>query len=218
MHPILKLIDSYWKFDSAQQPRSSWHDKQDLMEKVKEILEPKKEDSDKSQYWEIRHGYIYFTLNKPIIGMGTKDMLLECIKTGRLAYKPDVPQTEAFLAKHPISNNLNGPYQKAVTPYAIAKYFHTCVCECNDIRKYPDIRSAKVNDCIDAARLLLHDVEGDWEIIQKVIDFIFQVDDFWKFNMRAVKKFRQNWPKILGKYEQHLSRNEQPKHIPTFKV
>lgn len=36
---ILKLINDYWKFDEFQQPMSSWHDKQDLIEAVKKQLQ-----------------------------------------------------------------------------------------------------------------------------------------------------------------------------------
>lgn len=35
---VLSLIDNYWKFDKEQQPASSWHDKNDLLEKVSEVL------------------------------------------------------------------------------------------------------------------------------------------------------------------------------------
>lgn len=180
-------------------------------------FESGKEKTDKQQQWEIKHGYLYFTINKPIIKMGTKDQLLSAIKDKKLAPKPNVAQTEAFLAKYPITQNLNGPYQKAVLPYAIAKYFHVYVCNTNDIAKYPDIRNAKVNDCIDAARKLLNDVGGDWEIILQVIEFVFNIDDFWKFNMRAMSKFRENWPKILGQYEQYNSRKQEKAH-PSFRV
>ncbi len=38
MDEILKLIDSYWKFDNNQQPMSSWCDKQDLLKAVEEAL------------------------------------------------------------------------------------------------------------------------------------------------------------------------------------
>jgi len=36
---ILKLIDDYWKFDKDQQPMSSWHDKQDLLKALEELLQ-----------------------------------------------------------------------------------------------------------------------------------------------------------------------------------
>ena len=32
MDEIIELIDKYWRFDNNQQPMSSWHDKQDLLE------------------------------------------------------------------------------------------------------------------------------------------------------------------------------------------
>lgn len=35
---ILDLIDRYWKFDNDQTPVSNWHDKQDLLEAVREAL------------------------------------------------------------------------------------------------------------------------------------------------------------------------------------
>jgi hypothetical protein len=35
---ILDLIDRYWKFDDNQQPVSTWHDKQDLLEAVRKAL------------------------------------------------------------------------------------------------------------------------------------------------------------------------------------
>ena len=34
---IIKLIDAYWKFDEHQYPMSSWHDKHDLIEAVKQV-------------------------------------------------------------------------------------------------------------------------------------------------------------------------------------
>lgn len=34
---IIKLIDAYWKFDNDQQHLSTWHDKQDLIEAVKQV-------------------------------------------------------------------------------------------------------------------------------------------------------------------------------------
>lgn len=37
---ILQIIDAYWKFDEAQQPMSSWHDKQDLLKALEELLQP----------------------------------------------------------------------------------------------------------------------------------------------------------------------------------
>lgn len=38
MEEILQLIEDYWKFDNNQQPVSNWHDKQDLKEKVRKII------------------------------------------------------------------------------------------------------------------------------------------------------------------------------------
>jgi hypothetical protein len=37
---ILQMVDAYWKFDEAQQPTSSWHDKQDLLKALEELLQP----------------------------------------------------------------------------------------------------------------------------------------------------------------------------------
>lgn len=37
---ILQMIDAYWKFDEAQQPMSSWQDKQDLLKALEELLHP----------------------------------------------------------------------------------------------------------------------------------------------------------------------------------
>lgn len=34
---IMKLIDAYWKFDEAQYPISSWHDKQDLLTAIEQL-------------------------------------------------------------------------------------------------------------------------------------------------------------------------------------
>lgn len=30
-HEVISLVNNYWKFDNNQQPMSSWHDKQDLL-------------------------------------------------------------------------------------------------------------------------------------------------------------------------------------------
>lgn len=32
MDEIIELIEKYWRFDNNQQPMSSWHEKQDLIE------------------------------------------------------------------------------------------------------------------------------------------------------------------------------------------
>lgn len=37
---ILQMVDAYWKFDKQQQPISSWHDKQDLLKALEELLQP----------------------------------------------------------------------------------------------------------------------------------------------------------------------------------
>ena len=37
---ILQMVDAYWKFDEAQQPMSSWHDKQYLLKALEELLQP----------------------------------------------------------------------------------------------------------------------------------------------------------------------------------
>lgn len=37
---ILQMVDAYWKFDNQQQPISSWHDKQDLLKALEELLQP----------------------------------------------------------------------------------------------------------------------------------------------------------------------------------
>lgn len=37
---ILQMVDAYWKFDNNQQPISSWHDKQDLLKALEELLQP----------------------------------------------------------------------------------------------------------------------------------------------------------------------------------
>lgn len=37
---VLQMVDAYWKFDEAQQPMSSWHDKQDLLKALEELLQP----------------------------------------------------------------------------------------------------------------------------------------------------------------------------------
>ena len=34
------MVDAYWKFDNDQQPISSWHDKQDLLKALEELLQP----------------------------------------------------------------------------------------------------------------------------------------------------------------------------------
>lgn len=34
---ILDLVTRYWKFDSDQQPTSSWNDKQDLLKEIEKI-------------------------------------------------------------------------------------------------------------------------------------------------------------------------------------
>ena len=36
---ITQMVDSYWKFDNQQQPISSWHDKQDLLKSLEELLQ-----------------------------------------------------------------------------------------------------------------------------------------------------------------------------------
>ncbi len=36
---ILQIVDAYWKFDNQQQPMSSWHDKQDLLKALEELLQ-----------------------------------------------------------------------------------------------------------------------------------------------------------------------------------
>ncbi|QQV89970.1 hypothetical protein M1M27_gp26 [Cellulophaga phage Ingeline_1] len=37
---IIKMINSYWKFDDDQQPLSSWHDKQDLISAIEKLSIP----------------------------------------------------------------------------------------------------------------------------------------------------------------------------------
>lgn len=37
---LRELINNYWRFDNAQQPMSSWHEKQDLLELLEEKLRP----------------------------------------------------------------------------------------------------------------------------------------------------------------------------------
>jgi hypothetical protein len=37
---ILQMVDAYWKFDDNQHPTSSWHDKQDLLKALEELLQP----------------------------------------------------------------------------------------------------------------------------------------------------------------------------------
>ena len=37
---ILQMVDAYWKFDNQQQPISSWHDKQDLLKSLEELIQP----------------------------------------------------------------------------------------------------------------------------------------------------------------------------------
>jgi hypothetical protein len=37
---ILQMVDAYWKFDYFQHPMSSWHDKQDLLKALGELLQP----------------------------------------------------------------------------------------------------------------------------------------------------------------------------------
>ncbi len=36
MEEIIRLIDAYWKFDNDQQHLSTWHDKQDLLEAIRQ--------------------------------------------------------------------------------------------------------------------------------------------------------------------------------------
>ena len=36
----LKLIDAYWKFDNDQKPLTSWHEKQELLIKIRESVKP----------------------------------------------------------------------------------------------------------------------------------------------------------------------------------
>lgn len=37
---ILKLIDTYWTFDNGQRHTHTWHDKQDLLKAIEELLRP----------------------------------------------------------------------------------------------------------------------------------------------------------------------------------
>lgn len=37
MKEIIELINNYWKFDNNQQHASNWHDKQDLLEKLRRM-------------------------------------------------------------------------------------------------------------------------------------------------------------------------------------
>ena len=39
---MINLIDRYCKFDNEQTPASNWHDKQDLLKAVREVLNPVK--------------------------------------------------------------------------------------------------------------------------------------------------------------------------------
>ena len=34
---IKEMVNDYWKFDNRQQPISSWHDKQDFLDRLEEI-------------------------------------------------------------------------------------------------------------------------------------------------------------------------------------
>ena len=36
---VIDLINRYWKFDSDQQPTSSWHDKQDLLDAIRDLFD-----------------------------------------------------------------------------------------------------------------------------------------------------------------------------------
>jgi hypothetical protein len=36
---IIELIDAFWRFDNNQQPMSSWHDKQDLLGKLRKMIQ-----------------------------------------------------------------------------------------------------------------------------------------------------------------------------------
>jgi hypothetical protein len=36
MEEIIRLINTYWKFDNDQQHLSTWHDKQDLLEAIRQ--------------------------------------------------------------------------------------------------------------------------------------------------------------------------------------
>jgi beta-lactamase class D len=36
MEEIIRLINAYWKFDNDQQHLSTWHDKQDLLEAIRQ--------------------------------------------------------------------------------------------------------------------------------------------------------------------------------------
>jgi len=36
MEEIIRLINAYWKFDNYQQHLSTWHDKQDLLEAIRQ--------------------------------------------------------------------------------------------------------------------------------------------------------------------------------------
>jgi hypothetical protein len=37
---ILEMVNAYWKFDNDQLPISGWHDKQDLLKALEELLQP----------------------------------------------------------------------------------------------------------------------------------------------------------------------------------
>ncbi len=50
---ILNLINQFWKFDNNQQPQSSWHDKQYLLERVE-----KEFDLSKSSFQTLSEKYL----------------------------------------------------------------------------------------------------------------------------------------------------------------
>jgi len=37
---IIKLINTYWKFDNDQDTTSTWHDKQDLINEIEQLTIP----------------------------------------------------------------------------------------------------------------------------------------------------------------------------------
>ncbi len=36
---IKELTDAYWRFDSFQEPRSTWHEKQDFLKAIEKAVE-----------------------------------------------------------------------------------------------------------------------------------------------------------------------------------
>lgn len=170
--------------------------------------------------WHIRENTIYLTSNRAIATCPTTSDLLASIMSRAVPAAPNKP-TGDWLVMHELKPDNVLDFKAALQAYGIVKEFHTRMSKIRPPEEYKDMREMKINESLDAARLMMTVDKRSVMLIKEVIDYLFDGPrDFWRTNLWSLAKFREKFDKIQSEMRStpQDEDEEQKSNGPSFTI